>query len=405
MISVETKGRSPFFPDQPVPVELFMGRAAQIDHLMTRAVGQVAEGKPVTVFLEGEYGIGKTSVARFAQWLAERDRGLLGIYATLERAESIDDVGAAVLEATLRSGAYNPKLGERIREGMARFVGQQSLFGVTVHAEALRKEAPNVARGLLPFLGQTLDRVRADGARGIFLVLDEINGIAGNPRFAPFLKGVVDSNAAISLGKPTLPLLLMLSGVAERRRELIAQHEPVGRIFDVVRIDRMTEEEMAGFFRKAFESVRMQVEPAALDVMTHYAAGFPKIMHLIGNAAYWVDQDGRIDKADADRAVLVAAEEVGTRYVNQQVYAALKSADYRSILAKIARMGPDTMAFQKTEVAKGLTDTEKRKFNNFLQKMKRLGVLRSGEVQGEYVFNVKMVRLYIWLDSRRKTGG
>jgi hypothetical protein len=28
----------------------------------------------------------------------------------------MDDVGAAVLKATLRSGVYNPKLGEKIRD-------------------------------------------------------------------------------------------------------------------------------------------------------------------------------------------------------------------------------------------------------------------------------------------------
>jgi hypothetical protein len=361
----------------------------------------VAAGKPVSVFLEGEYGIGKTSVARFAQWLAERNQNLLAIYATLERAEGMDDVGAAVLEATLRSGAYNPKLGEKIRSGMAKYIGQQSLFGVTLHAEALRQEAPNVARGLLPFLGQTLTRVR-DEARGIFLVLDEINGIAGNPKFAYCLKGLVDSNAAIALDRPTLPLLLMLCGVEQRRRQLIAQHEPVARIFDVITLERMAEEEMEAFFRKAFETAHMTVEPGALDIMTHYAAGFPKIMHLIGNAAYWLDRDGRIDAADASNAVIRAAEEVGKRYVDQQVYAALRSADYRSILAKIARSGPESMSFTKNDALKGLTETEKKKLNNFLQKMKRLGVLRPGELSGEYVFNVRMVRLYVWLQSLQK---
>jgi hypothetical protein len=402
MNSIENKGRSPFFPDQPVPVEFFIGRSSQLQHIMTRAAGQVAAGKPVSVFLEGEYGIGKTSAAHFAQWLAERNHGLLGIYATLESAESMDDVGAAVLEATFRSGVYNPTLGEKIREGMAKFVGEQSLFGVTVHAEALRKEAPNVTRGLLPFLKQTLERVRSEDTRGVFLVFDEINGIAGNPKFAYFLKGIVDSNAAISLEKPALPLLLMLCGVEQRRRQLIAQHEPVGRIFEVVTIARMAEEEMRDFFHKAFDSVHITVEAGAMDVLTHYAAGFPKIMHLIGNAAYWLDRDGRIDRDDAMNAAILAAEEVGKKYVDQQVYAALRSADYRSILAKIARLGPDTMNFSKTEVAKGLTETEKKKFNNFLQKMKRLGVLRSGELQSEYIFNVRMVRLYIWLQSLQK---
>jgi hypothetical protein len=399
--AIESKGRSPFFPDQPVPVELFVGRSAQIDHIMNRAVGQVAQGKPVSVFLEGEYGIGKTSVARFTQWLAERNNGLLGIYATLERAEGMDEVGAAVLEATLRSGAYNPKLGEKIREGMAKYVGQQSLFGFTIHAEALRQEGPNITRGLLPFLGQTMERVRPDGAKGVFLVLDEINGLANNPKFAAFLKAVVDSNAPISLEKPTLPLLLMVCGVGERRRQLIAQHESVGRIFDVVSIEGMTMEEMNEFFRKAFESVHMAVESNALSLMTHFAAGFPKIMHLIGNAAYWLDGDGRIDEDDAAWAETTAADEVGKRYVNQQVYAALHSSDYRSILAKIAKSVAIADSFMKRDVEMGLTEAGKRKFNNFLQRMRRLKVLRRGDVQGEYVFNMRMVRLYLWMRSSR----
>jgi hypothetical protein len=62
------------------------------------------------------------------------------------------------------------------------------------------------------------------------------------------------------------------------------------------------------------------------------------------------------------------------------------------------------MTFQKAEIAKELTEAEQKKFNNFLQRMKQLNVIRSGEVKGEYVFNVRMVRLFIWLDSLRKQG-
>src|SRR5262249_35429255 len=91
--------------------------------------------------------------------------------------------------------------------------------------------------------------------------------------------------------------------------------------------------------------------------------------------------------------------EVGKKYVDQQVYKALRSSDYRSILQKIARMGPDSMSFKKSEIASQLTESEKKKLHNFLQKMKALNVIRSGDVAGEYVFNVRMVRLYIWLES------
>jgi hypothetical protein len=88
--------------------------------------------------------------------------------------------------------------------------------------------------------------------------------------------------------------------------------------------------------------------------------------------------------------------------VNQQVYAALHSADYRSILAKIGKMvAADT--FLKRDVETGLTEAEKRKFNNFLQRMRKLKVLRRGAVQGQYVFNMRMVQMYIMMRSILKT--
>jgi hypothetical protein len=182
---------------------------------------------------------------------------------------------------------------------------------------------------------------------------------------------------------------------------MIRHHPPVDRIFDVVEIEAMSPKEMNEFFTKAFQSVRVAVRPEALATMTEYSAGFPKIMHLVGDAAFWLDQDDVIDGPEALRAVVIAAEEVGRKYVDQQVYRALRSKDYRSILAKIAKTGLD-MSFHRRDIAKDLTEPERKKFDNFLQKMKKLKVLRSGEVQGEYVFTVRMVRLYIWLNSLAK---
>lgn len=102
---------------------------------------------------------------------------------------------------------------------------------------------------------------------------------------------------------------------------------------------------------------------------------------------------------DTLNAVIAAAENFGKKYVNAQVYDALKSEDYRNILSKIGKEGPDIMSFKKSDIGNLLTEQENKKFHNFLQKMKRLNVLRSGSERGEYVFNLRMVRLYIWLQT------
>jgi hypothetical protein len=394
-MNLSTKGKSPFYPGQPVPVELFAGRQDQIDHIIARGIRQVEAGKPVAMYLQGEYGIGKSSIAGFTQWLAEREHGLHAIYVSLGTATSLDEVGKAILEGTIRSGAFDPKRTDRVKEWLARYIGQQSLFGLTLRLDEIKKDAPEITAGLLPFLAETISKLKDTGVKGVFLVLDEINGISANPKFAHFLKGIVDTNA-ISL--TPVPLMLMLCGVEERRRELIRQHQPIDRIFDVIEVKPMSESEMKAFFTKAFSSAGIRIEDAAMKMLTEYSAGFPKIMHLLGDAAFWIDDDGIITKAEALRALLLAAEEVGKKYVDQQVYQALRSKDYHSILRKIAATGLD-MTFQRASIASGLTESERRKLNNFLQKMKKLKVIRSGNVPGEYIFNMRMVRLYIWMNS------
>jgi len=183
---------------------------------------------------------------------------------------------------------------------------------------------------------------------------------------------------------------------------MIDRHQPVDRIFDIIDIEAMNHAEMEDFFQRAFSSVQMTIEAKALDTLVFFSAGFPKIMHLIGDAAYWTDKDGVIDHDDATTAVLAAAEEVGKKYVDQQVYGALRSKDYHAILNRIAADVSSDMRFDKAKLAAGLTDIQKKKLGNFLQKMKRLNVIRSGEAKGEYVFNSRMVCLYIWLQANRK---
>jgi hypothetical protein len=396
------KGASPFNPGQPVPVEFFTGRIKEIERIMQRGAGQVAAGKPVAMFVQGEYGIGKSSVAKYTQYFAERDYSLWPVYASLAECSDLNSMAEAILKAAVRTHAFDKMPSEAVREFFADYIEKATLFGVTLKTDALRRDAPKLASAgsLIDFLGELQARLSKSGTKGIFLVLDEINGITGNAQFARFLKGLIDTNAF--LPKP-VPFLLMLCGVEERRGEMIRNHQPVERIFDIITIDTMGPVEIWDFFTRAFDSANMTVEPDAMGLFTHFSAGFPKIMHLIGDAAYWNDDDGRVDGLDAENAVIMAAEEVGKRFVDEQVYKALRSPTYRSILAKVAaKLGPESISFLKSDVASGLTEQEKKKLGSFLNRMKQLKVIRRGDIQGEWIFNLRMVQLYIWLQSRER---
>ena len=166
-------------------------------------------------------------------------------------------------------------------------------------------------------------------------------------------------------------------------------------------IEPMSDSEMEDFFSKAFQSQEISISADAMKTLCYYSAGFPKIMHIVGEEAYWENGDDEIDEEDAIMGVLSAAKSIGKKFVDSQVLRAIRSEHYHSIIEKIGKERLP-MSFRKSELEEILSVAEKKNVNNFLQRMKKLNVLRSGDVAGEYVFNSRMVRLYFVLMSAKK---
>lgn len=388
-MDISNKGRSPFYPGQPVPVRFFVGRDQELERLR-RAASQVAMGKPQAVFIEGEYGIGKSSLAQYARALAEKEHALLGFHVFLGGANTLPDVAEKTVQTVLESTAMKPSASERVRNLLADYVGEQGLWGVKVRLDRLRRDSPDLSRGFLPFLREVFERTAGDEYKGLLLVIDEINGIAANPDFAHFIKTMVDSNATAP--RP-LPLFLVLTGVEAKRRAMIERHKPVERIFDVISIPPLSQQDSAAFFRRAFEEVGIEVHPDAIIVLSRYSGGLPKLMHLVGEEAFWALRNSVLTYDDAVNAVVQASKEVGRRFLDTQVFGTLHSHDYRGILRKLGRLQFD-LTFEKTALEKHLTPSEKAKLGNFLQKMKRLHVIHSSK-RGEWTFSDWLTRIYI----------
>lgn len=238
------KEKSPFYPGQPVPIDFFIGRQNEIERIL-RAVKQVEYGKPQAIFLTGEYGIGKSSLAGFVRNYARIHNNILGIHVFLGGAKTNDDVATKTVEAVIKSQLYESSLTEKIGNFLSKYIGNQELFGININLEVLKTDGPSLAHGYLPFLNSLFKKVKDDGIKGIMLILDELNGITGNDQFAHFIKAIVDENA---LSPKPLPLLLMLCGVEERRRDMIRNHKPIERIFDIVELKTMSQSEMETFF-------------------------------------------------------------------------------------------------------------------------------------------------------------
>ena len=90
-------------------------------------------------------------------------------------------------------------------------------------------------------------------ARGLLLILDDINGLASFTQFAHWLKSTVDKFA---LAKSSIPMCIFIVGLEERRQEMIANNSSIARIFDIVDIFRWSDEKAREFYERTFNSAK-----------------------------------------------------------------------------------------------------------------------------------------------------
>jgi len=394
---MNNKEISPFSPGSPVPVELFVGRSDQLDELF-KYVTQASFGKQENVFLIGDRGIGKSSLASFVRYFVATKKNMLGIHVFLGGVSTLKEMVRHIFDRLLKETKGETWF-EDISKLFGRYIKEIGLFGVSVSfsppeedLEKLVREFPAALNNLLLKLGNK--------KRGLFIALDDINGLAEKSEFANWYKTFVDE---IATHYHKFPVFVLLIGLPEKRDSLSRIQPSLTRIFRTINIEKLTNNEVRQFLSQAFEKVDMKVETDAMELMIEYSSGLPLIMQEIGDATFWMDTDGVIDEKDAWTGLVVAAENVGQKYLDPKVYRAIRSPRYRSILRKFGKL-PLSRNFKKKDVEKLLNEKEKRVFHNFLRRIKDLGVIEPDIEggRGAYRFVNEIYPIYIWMESTQK---
>ncbi|MFH1259560.1 MAG: ATP-binding protein [Elusimicrobiota bacterium] len=382
------KERSPFTPGRPVPTEFFVGRITEIEKIM-RSAKQVSLGKQENIFLCGERGIGKTSLASFIRYRAEKELAMVGVHTILGGVTTLEEMVKRIIDKLLKENIQNP-IFAKLKSVFSNYIKEVGLFGVSVQFDVSDKELKNITDNFLTILRTIYDKIK-DEKKGILIILDDLNGLVREEKFANFIKSFIDE---IATSQSPIPLMFVLCGLPERRQELIDTQPSIARIFPVIEILPLDKSETIDFYKNIFEKEGIKIEPAILNILYQYSGGLPMLLHEVGDAVYWADNDNIISHDDATIGISFATKNVGEKYLDRQVYKAIKSEKYRTILDKMAT-SEIGMTFRKEGIETKLNDSEKKVFNNFLQKMKKLGVITSGEKLGEYVFANELFRLYI----------
>lgn len=390
------KDYSPFTPGVPVPVDFFVGRAREVSRLIEITKRSVEVGTLERAFVMGERGIGKSSLCRLARTIAERDLEVIGLHVFLGGVVTLEEMTRRVFERLLKD-SRDTAWYEPVKDFLGDHVKQVGLFGVTVEFDASERELEVAVNDFAPALANLLEQVQ-DRRSGILMILDDINGLAVSPQFADWLKSLVDE---IATGRERLPLTLVLVGLPELRQHLVQRQPSLDRVFDLILIERFSDDEVRDFYTRIFESVGSSVTEEALSMLVEMSGGYPAFMHELGDATFHADQDGAIDLDDALDGVLRGAEIIGAKYIEQKIAEAIRSKKYRSILKQISRR-PLEYRFSRKEIISQLSNSEAKVLDNFLRRMRELGVIRKDPEggPGTYEFTSQLHALYLWIQAR-----
>jgi hypothetical protein len=387
-----------FYPDQPVPPELFVGREDEIYTLVEHGVAPALEGHPKAMFVLGDFGMGKSSIANYIKTYAEEKDEVYGIYASLAGAETLPELARLISRAAESTAAKQSTNGNDDMSAVQQIRSAASLL--TARQLSIRQDqaAPTIETAthvdLLGFLKRLRAMLFTGRTRAILLVLDEIDTLAPNKLFAPFVKGLVDTNAQDS---DRVPLLLLVCGVRRCWQQMLQAHQSIERVLEPVEICPMSLEEAAEFYKKAFRTASIEITMDAIKVFYSQSGGVPRIMHLVGEKAYRADRDQLIDLHDAQLATLQAAQDYGQRIVREKLFGILHTREERSILNRIGQLKRDVPRFFIGDVAAGMSSAELLRLQHFLDDLVQLEILRPGETRDEFEFCLPLVQLYFWL--------
>ena len=387
---------SPFSPGRPVPVDQFVGRQEQIKKI-EYTLRKSASGRLENVFLLGERGIGKSSLASFIRTLAEK-RNFLGIHVNLLNSKDLTDVVGLISEEIYKQSSKE-KFASSVKAVFGKLIKEVDLFGVKVEFNASKSDAEYMVRNFPKFLDTVYNKIKEE-KDGLFIALDDINGLSKTPEFANWYKSFVDY---IATNNMNLPIFIMLEGIPEIRNSLYDFQESLMRIFDVIEVTNLKKEDVSEFFIQTFSSEGISVDQSALDAMIKFSNGLPIVMQEIGDAVFYLTEDRRITSNEAYKGVFEAAKNIGKKYLNPKVFQTLRSEKYRKILEVIGKKM--TMKFTTQELNKELEEPEKNVLKNFLSKMKDLGIIfpdSEGE-RGSYKFENHLYLVYIMLQAYTST--
>lgn len=289
---------NPFYPNDPIPPSLFVGRAKEIGAIK-RALSQTIGGRPESVLVIGTRGSGKTSLVQYASSLDEAS--------ALTEAE----IGSKVVSVLVRCGGMK-SIAEFCSACIDRIKGEletkdkiwsaaKGIFDeLEIDTGYLKLRAKDPSANPTTEFPKTLKKLwtnKLSAKHGALqLLIDETDDISTIPEFPGFIKNLIETVKE----RPVANIQLVVTIVDELLSTVVSNHRSFPRVFHVATLGPLSESELEAVVTKCLSDTdpRVAIGPDALRFLKVFTAGIPNYLQQFCHEAFDVDTDNSIDVMD-----------------------------------------------------------------------------------------------------------
>jgi hypothetical protein len=289
---------NPFYPNDPIPPSLFVGRAKEIGTIK-RALSQTIGGRPESVLVIGTRGSGKTSLVQFASSLDEAS--------ALNEAE----IGSKVVSVLVRCGGMK-SIAEFCSACIDRIKGEletrdkiwSAAKGIFDELEIdtgyvkLRTKDPSANPTIeFPKTLKKLWSTKLSAKHGALqLLVDETDDISTIVEFPGFIKNLIETIKE----RPVANIQLVVTIVDEKLSTVVSNHKSFPRVFHVATLGPLSESELEAVVRRCLNdsTPRVSIRSDALRFLKVFTAGIPNYLQQFCHEAFDVDTNNSIDVMD-----------------------------------------------------------------------------------------------------------
>ena len=389
---------SPFEPTRPVSPRKFKGRLKDTQKILRQIPRTIHNGMPEHFFITGKKGMGKTSFVRYVARQAEDDYQMIPVYLSNDKGNTLDELIRRLLEALFRE-IYKESWGEKLIELFVDNIQEIKIGGSGFSLKDNQKVVENIKKNFVDFMISLCKNLH--DKKGVFIVIDDINGLSNNVEFTDWYKGVMET---LLFQEYDVPVIFTLISYPNEFDNLVNINESFARMFQLIEIDNLDDKDIAEFFKSSFEEVGIEFEDEveSLHSMIFFSYGMPLIMQQIGDSIFFFFFDTfKINENIVYLGIAQAADELGNKQLKSKLNK-IRSDLYISIFLKLGK--ERLLTFHKSDVKELLSPEENRVFNDFLIRAKDLGILESmgRDNSGEYGFVNRLYIVYFMMLSAKE---